>query len=63
MTITNENAAYIAGLFDGEGSIYYVRRQEKKRKHKGSGFRYANSIRIRMDMIVTGKQKQRTKDF
>ena len=27
------DAAYIAGLFDGEGSIYYVRRTEKKKKH------------------------------
>ena len=55
MTITNEHAAYIAGLFDGEGSIYYVRRQEKKRKHKGSGFRYANSIRISMEITMTDK--------
>ena len=35
MTITNEQAAYIAGLFDGEGSIYFAKRPEKKKKHKG----------------------------
>ena len=28
-----ENIAYIAGLFDGEGSIYYAKRIEKKKKH------------------------------
>ena len=53
MTITNEHAAYIAGLFDGEGSIYYARRQEKKKKHKGPGFRYSNSIRISMEVTMT----------
>ena len=29
--------AYIAGLFDGEGSIYFKRGVEKKKKHKGKG--------------------------
>ena len=53
MTITNEHAAYIAGLFDGEGSIYYARRQEKKKKHKGPGFRYSNSMRISMEVTMT----------
>ena len=28
--MTNEDAAYIAGLFDGEGSIYYAKRKRKK---------------------------------
>ena len=55
MTITNEPAAYIAGLFDGEGSIYYARRQEKKKKHKGPGFRYTNSMRISMEISMTDK--------
>ena len=32
--------AYIAGLFDGEGSIYYARRPEKKKKHKGTSDRF-----------------------
>ena len=31
--------SYLAGLFDGEGSIYFARRQEKKKKHKGKGYR------------------------
>ena len=55
MTITVEHAAYIAGLFDGEGSIYYARRPEKKKKHNGEGFRYSNSMRISMEMTMTDK--------
>ena len=55
MTIPNEHAAYIAGLFDGEGSIYYARRPEKKKKHKGPGFRYTNSMRISMEISMTDK--------
>ena len=46
--ITNEDIAYIAGLFDGEGSIYYARRKEKKKKHNGKGYRYSMSQRISM---------------
>ena len=53
MTITNEQAAYIAGLFDGEGSIYFAKRPEKKKKHKGDGFRYSNSQRISMEITMT----------
>ena len=53
MTIKNEEAAYIAGLFDGEGSIYYTRRPEKKKKHKGRGYRYSNSMRISMEVTMT----------
>ena len=55
MTISVEHAAYIAGLFDGEGSIYYARRPEKKKKHKGPGFRYTNSMRISMEISMTDK--------
>ena len=55
MTITNEQAAYIAGLFDGEGSIYFAKRPEKKKKHKGDGFRYSNSQRISMEITMTDK--------
>ena len=55
MTISVEHAAYIAGLFDGEGSIYYARRPEKKKKHNGEGFRYSNSMRISMEMTMTDK--------
>ena len=53
MTIKNEEAAYIAGLFDGEGSIYFTRRPEKKKKHKGRGYRYSNSMRISMEVTMT----------
>ena len=53
MTITNEHAAYIAGLFDGEGSIYYTRRPEKKKTHKGKGYRVSNSLRLSMEITMT----------
>ena len=45
--------AYIAGLFDGEGSIYYARRPEKKKKHKGKGYRISNSLRLSMEVTMT----------
>ena len=47
--------AYIAGLFDGEGSIYFKRGVEKKKKHKGKGYRLSNSMRISMEITMTGK--------
>ena len=31
--ISDTDIAYIAGLFDGEGSIYFARRKEKKKTH------------------------------
>ena len=52
MTITNEQAAYIAGLFDGEGSIYFAKRPEKKKKHKGDGYRTSISQRISMEVTM-----------
>ena len=45
--------AYIAGLFDGEGSIHFKRGIEKKKKHKGEGYRYSNSMRISMEITMT----------
>jgi hypothetical protein len=46
--------AYIAGLFDGEGSIYYKKGTEKKKKHKGKpGYRISNSWRINMEVTMT----------
>ena len=33
--IAETDIAYIAGLFDGEGSIHFKRGIEKKKKHKG----------------------------
>ena len=44
--ISSEDIAYLAGLFDGEGSIYYAKRVEKKKKHKGKGYRTSMSQRI-----------------
>ena len=37
MMIPETDRAYIAGLFDGEGSIHFKRGIEKKKKHKGEG--------------------------
>ena len=45
--------AYIAGLFDGEGSIHFKRGIEKKKKHKGDGYRYSTSMRISMEITMT----------
>ena len=47
--------AYIAGLFDGEGSIYFKRGVEKKKKHKGKAYRLSNSMRISMEITMTDK--------
>ena len=55
MTISSEHAAYIAGLFDGEGSIYFAKRIEKKKKHKGEGYRFSNSMRISMEVTMTDR--------
>ena len=51
--ISSEDIAYIAGLFDGEGSIYYARRKEKKKAHNGEGYRYSMSQRISMEVTMT----------
>ena len=53
--IRESDAAYIAGLFDGEGSINITRRPEKKKKHKGGGYRISNSMRISMEISMTDK--------
>ena len=53
MEISGLNAAYIAGLFDGEGSINFTRRPEKKKKHNGKGYRISNSMRISMEITMT----------
>ena len=45
--------SYLAGLFDGEGSIYYKQGSEKKKKHKGKGYRISNSWRINMEITMT----------
>ena len=51
--IAETDRAYIAGLFDGEGSIHFKRGIEKKKKHKGKGYRYSNSMRISMEITMT----------
>jgi len=51
--IGSEDIAYLAGLFDGEGSIYYAKRIEKKKKHKGKGYRTSMSQRISMEVTMT----------
>ena len=49
-----DNLAYIAGLFDGEGSLHIKRSPEKKKKHKGKpGYRMSNSMRISMEIAMT----------
>ena len=51
--IRESDLAYIAGLFDGEGSINITRRPEIKKKHKGKGYRISNSMRISMEISMT----------
>ena len=50
--ISSEDIAYLAGLFDGEGSIYFAKRIEKKKKHKGKGYRESMSQRISMEVTM-----------
>ena len=52
--IAETDAAYIAGLFDGEGSIHFKRGMEKKKKHRGKpGYRMSNSLRLSMEITMT----------
>ena len=51
--IAQTDIAYIAGLFDGEGSIHFRRGPEKKKKHNGTGHRISNSMRISMEITMT----------
>ena len=53
MTISIADIGYIAGLFDGEGSLHIKRSPEKKKKHKGKGYRISNSMRISMEISMT----------
>ena len=55
MKMKDHNLAYIAGLFDGEGSIHIKRATEKKKKHKGRGHRISNSMRISMEITMTDR--------
>ena len=51
--ITIADAAYIAGLFDGEGSLQCKKAWEKKKKHKGEGYRKTHAWRINMEIAMT----------
>ena len=51
--IPETDRAYIAGLFDGEGSVHFKRGIEKKKKHKGKGYRTSNSLRLSMEITMT----------
>ena len=53
--IPETDKAYIAGLFDGEGSIHFKRGIEKKKKHKGKGYRLSNSMGISMEITMTDR--------
>ena len=53
--MNDTDKAYIAGLFDGEGSIYFKRGIERKKKHKGKGYRISNSLRLSMEVTMTDK--------
>ena len=47
------DAAYIAGLFDGEGCVQYKQYIETKKKHKGPGTRKTKTWRINLEMSMT----------
>ena len=51
--IGTDTIAYIAGIFDGEGSLHIKRSPEKKKKHKGKGYRMTNAMRISMEIAMT----------
>ena len=54
--IPETDRAYIAGLFDGEGSIMMKRGLEKKKRHNNKeGYRMSNSMRINMEITMTDK--------
>ena len=53
--VSESSIAYIAGLFDGEGSLHIKRSPEKKKNHKGNGYRISNSMRISMEISMTDK--------
>ena len=52
--LSESDIAYIAGLFDGEGSIHIKRGIENKKKHNNKpGRRISNSMRISMEITMT----------
>ena len=54
--IAETDAAYIAGLFDGEGSIHMRRGIERKKRHRGKpGYRLSNSLRLSMEITPSDR--------
>ena len=53
LMISSEDIEYLAGLFDGEVSIYFAKRPDKKKKHNGKGYRTSISQRISMEVTMT----------
>ena len=51
--VPETDRSYIAGLFDGEVSLYFKRSVEKKKKHTGKGYRTSNSLRLSMEITMT----------
>ena len=51
--LSETDISYIAGLFDGEGSIHFKRGTEKKKRHTGKGYRTSNSLRLSMEITMT----------
>ena len=52
--IAETDAAYIAGLFDGEGSIYYAKRgKRRKRNIMAKGYRLSNRNVLSMEVTMT----------
>ena len=47
------DAAYIAGLFDGEGCVQVKQYVEKKKKHKGPGYSTTKVWRENMEITMT----------
>ena len=45
--------AYMTVFFDGEGSVFFKRATEKKKKHNGKGYRTSQSMRINMEITMT----------
>ena len=57
MGISIADAAYVAGLFDGEGSVYFKRMKQKK--HQRPGKPVHNVTVIRMEIAMTDITKYR----
>jgi len=53
MEISIADAAYVAGLFDGEGSVYFKRMKQRKNTRPGKPIH--NVTVIRMEIAMTDK--------